>query len=96
MTAYLIVDTDLFNPELYESYKLRAKPIAEKFGGEYLVRGGAMSVKENKLWTPTRMVVVKFPSKEQAEKFYNDTAYQEVLKISEQSANRTVVIVDGV
>ncbi len=96
MTAYLIVDSELFNPELYESYKLRAKPIAEKFGGEYLVRGGAMSVKENKLWTPTRMVVVKFPSKEQAEKFYNDTAYQEVLKISEQSANRTVVIVDGV
>lgn len=96
MTAYLVVDTDLTNPELYETYKLKAKPIAEKFGGEYLARGGAMSVKENKLWSPTRMVLVKFQSKEQAEKFYNDAEYQEVLKISTQSANRTVVIIEGI
>lgn len=96
MTAYLVVDTDLTNPELYETYKLKAKPIAEKFGGEYLARGGAMSVKENKLWSPTRMVLVKFQSKEQAEKFYNDAEYQEVLKISAQSANRTVVIIEGI
>lgn len=96
MTAYLVVDTDLTNPELYETYKLKAKPIAEKFGGEYLARGGAMSVKENKLWSPTRMVLVKFPSIEQAEKFYQSPEYQEVLKISLQSANRTVFILEGV
>ncbi len=96
MAAYLIVDTELFNPELYESYKLRAKPIAEKFGGEYLARGGAMSIKEDKLWSPKRMVLVKFASKAQAEDFYNDSEYQEVLKISEKSANRTVVIIESI
>lgn len=96
MAAYLVVDTHLTNPELYESYKLIAKPIVEKFGGEYLARGGKLSVKEHKLWSPTRMVLIQFPSTEQAEKFYASAEYQEVLKISLQSADRTVFILDGV
>lgn len=96
MTAYLVVDTDLTNPELYENYKLKARPIAESYGGEYLARGGKMSLKETTLWAPKRMVLVKFPSVEQAEKFYQSPEYQEVLKISLQSANRTVFILEGV
>ena len=96
MTAYLVVDTDLTNPELYESYKLKAAPIAKKHGGEYLARGGNFSVKENKLWSPKRMVLVKFPSVEQAENFYNDPDYQEALTISAQSANRTMVLLEGI
>ena len=96
MAAYLVVDTDLTNPELYEQYKLKARPIAEQYGGEYLVRGGKLSVKETDLWSPVRMVVVRFPSSEQAEKFYQCAEYQEVLKISKQSARRTVCIVEGV
>ena len=57
MTAFMVVDTLLKDPELYEQYKLLAKPLVEKFGGQYLARGGKMSVKENSLWTPTRMVL---------------------------------------
>ena len=96
MTAYLVVDTELTNPDLYESYKLRAKPIAEAHGGEYLARGGNMSLKETTLWSPQRLVLVKFPSFEQAEKFYQSPEYQDVLKISLQSAKRTVVILEGI
>lgn len=96
MAAYLVVDTALTNPELYEQYKLLAKPLVEKYGGEYLARGGKLSVKEDTLWTPTRMVLVKFPSAEQAETFYQSQEYQEVLKISQRSADRTVFILEGI
>lgn len=96
MTAYLVVDTALTNPEVYEIYKSKAKPLVEKYGGEYLARGGKLSVKENKLWTPTRMVLIRFPSADDAETFYQSEEYQEVLKIGMQSADRTVVIVEGV
>lgn len=95
MTAYLVVDTDLTNPERYEDYKRLAKPLAEQYGGEYLVRGGAMVVKENDLWTPTRMVVVRFPSTEKAKAFYESAEYQKILSISKDSARRTVVLVEG-
>ena len=50
MAAYLVVDTDLTNPELYEQYKLKARTIAEQYGeGDRSVvtrahGGGAVSV----------------------------------------------------
>ena len=96
MAAYLVVDCHLTDPEQYESYKLKAKPIVEKFGGEYLARGGATSVKESDLWSPTRMVLIRFSSSEQAETFYQSAEYQAVLGISKASAKRTVSILDGI
>lgn len=95
MAAYLVVDTLLTDPDLYEQYKLKARPLAEKYGGEYLARGGALTLKETDLWSPVRMVIVRFPSAEQANRFYDSAEYQEVLKISKQSAQRTVVVLDG-
>lgn len=95
MAAYLIVDTLLTDPDLYEQYKLKAKPLVEKYGGEYLARGGQLTLKETDLWTPTRMVFIRFPSAEQANKFYDSTEYRDVLPISKQSAKRTVVVVEG-
>ena len=44
MTAYLIVDTDLTRPERYEDSKRQAKPLAEQYGGEYLVRFCAVAL----------------------------------------------------
>jgi uncharacterized protein (DUF1330 family) len=96
MAAYLIVDTRLINPELYELYKLKAKPMVEKYGGRYLARGGKLSVKEDTLWTPTRMVLVEFPSAQMAENFYQSDEYQALLQTSKQSAERTVLIVEGI
>ena len=61
MAAYMIVDCLLENPELYEQYKLKAKPLVERFGGEYLARGGDLTLKETDLWTPTRIVLLRFP-----------------------------------
>lgn len=95
MAAYLVVDTDLTHPERYEDYKRQAKPLAEQYGGEYLVRGGAMDLKETDLWSPTRLVVVRFPSVEKAQAFYNCPEYQQILQISKASARRTVVLVEG-
>lgn len=96
MAAYLVVDSKLTDPEHYEQYKLKAKPVVEKFGGVYLARGGALSVKEDDLWSPTRMVLIRFSSSAQAEAFYQSGEYQEVLGISKKSAKRTVFILDGV
>ena len=95
MAAYLVVDTLLDNPELYEEYKRLARPLAERFGGEYLARGGEMTLKETDLWSPTRLVLVRFPDAQSANSFYDSPEYQDVLKISKQSARRTVVVLEG-
>jgi uncharacterized protein (DUF1330 family) len=60
MAAYLIVDTLLDNPELYEEYKSKARPLIERFGDEYLARGGKLTIREADLWSPNRLVLIKF------------------------------------
>ena len=95
MTAYLIVDTKINDKEAYEEYKIRAKPIVESFGGKYLVRGGYTTVLEDELWTPTRLVVVRFPSREAAENFLSCDEYAPVKAIRHKHAQTTMAIVDG-
>jgi uncharacterized protein (DUF1330 family) len=95
MPAYLVVDTDLTHPERYEDYKRLAKPIVEAHGGQYLARGGTITRKETDLWDPKRLVLIRFDSAEQAQRFYDSPEYQQVLQISKESARRTVVILEG-
>ena len=95
MTAYLIVDTEIIDQKAYEDYKNRAKPIVESYGGEYLVRGGNTTVLENELWTPTRVVVVKFPSRETAQNFLSCDEYAPVRAIRNNHSKTTMIIVDG-
>jgi uncharacterized protein (DUF1330 family) len=95
MSAYLILDTKITDSAAYEAYKLKAKPIAEKFGGVYRVRGSEIDLFESELWEPTRVVVIEFPSKDQARNFYNSEEYKPVRAIRQNNAACTVFLVDG-
>ncbi len=96
MTAYLIVDTLLEDPQTYEEYKLLAKPIIEKFGGVYLARGGAITLKESDLWKPSRLVLIQFPDAATANRCMDSAEYQQVLPLSQKSAKRTMIVLDGI
>ena len=95
MAAYLIVDTKINDEEAYEEYKILAKPIVESYGVEYLVRGGYATISENELWTPTRLVVVRFPSREAVENFLSCDEYAPVKAIRHKHAQTTMTVVDG-
>ncbi len=96
MAAYLLVDTLLDNADLYEQYKLKAKPLIEKFGGEYLARGGRMTLRETDLWSPSRLVLIRFADVETANRCLDSFDYQQILPISKKSARRTAIIIEGV
>ncbi len=95
MTAYIIVDTKIENPDEYEEYKKLAKPIAEKHGGRYIARGGEMEVLEADLWTPTRIVIVEFPDMESAKRFAHSEEYAPVKLIRRSNAQCTLAILEG-
>jgi uncharacterized protein (DUF1330 family) len=95
MTAYLIADTDVHDPLNYEQYKALARPIAEKFGGEYLTRGGEFRVDDDDLWSPTRLVIISFPDLTSAHAFLDSDEYAPVKEMRRQYAKSTVVMVDG-
>jgi uncharacterized protein (DUF1330 family) len=95
MAAYLIVDTAITDTAAYDRYKAGAKPIAEKHGGEYLARGGQLDVIENDLWTPTRLVVIRFPDMAAAHAFCDDPDYAPLKAMRQGAAKATLAIVDG-
>jgi len=41
MAAYLVVDIDVTDPAQFEEYKKLAPAAIDKYGGRYLIRGGA-------------------------------------------------------
>ena len=93
--AYLVVDTAIENPENYEEYKKLARPIAEKFEGQYLTRGGEMEVVQSELWSPTRIVIIKFPSYNNAKDFLESPEYEPVKQIRLNNSKATSIIVEG-
>jgi uncharacterized protein (DUF1330 family) len=95
MSAFLIVDTKIENPDEYEEYKKLAKPIAEKYGGSYRARGGEMDIRETDLWTPTRVVIVEFPDMDSARAFVDSDEYAPVKPMRVNNAKCTLFIVDG-
>lgn len=95
MSAFLVVDTKIHNPDKYEEYKKRAKPIAAKYGGVYRARGGKMDVRETDLWTPTRIVIIEFPDMQSAQAFVDAKEYLPVKSLRQDNADCTLFIVDG-
>ncbi len=95
MSAFIIADTNISNPEAYEEYKKLAKPIVEKFGGNYRVRGGELDIIESDLWKPNRIVIIEFPDMASARAFADSEEYAPVKKIRHANAQCTLFIVDG-
>ena len=85
MTAYVIAEVKVSDPQRYEGYKALSPGAIEAAGGRFLVRGGATEVLEGK-WNPGRMVVVEFASMDAAKAFYDSALY---LKAREARAGAT-------
>ncbi len=95
MSAYLIVNLDVHDAEAYEEYKSGAAGLVERHGGEYLVRGGDFDVLEGN-WTPSRLVVLRFPSRAALDAFYADPEYAPLMAIRHSSATTEAIAVEGI
>jgi uncharacterized protein (DUF1330 family) len=95
MPAYVIVETDIGEPEQYERYKAASPGTIAAYGGRFLVRGGEHAVLEGD-WDPPRLVVVEFPDLETARRWYESPEYREAKALREGVATLRMVAVEGV
>jgi uncharacterized protein (DUF1330 family) len=95
MAAYLVVDIDVTNPTQFEEYKKLAPAAIAKYGGRYIIRGGAYEVIEGN-WNPQRVTVVEFDSMEKGKACYNSPEYQTAIKARAGAANMRMLLVQGV
>lgn len=75
MSAYAILDLDIYDIAEYLRYQRAVKPLLDAAGARYLARGGEFIVFEGD-YHPRRLVVVEFPSLRSIEEFYQSDAYQ--------------------
>jgi uncharacterized protein (DUF1330 family) len=94
MAAYLIVDTDIHDPERYEVYKREVPAFVAKHGGEYLARGGTHEVLEGD-WKPVRILLFRFPDRQSIRNLLNDPDYQRLKAVRHATAISHLVAVDG-
>jgi uncharacterized protein (DUF1330 family) len=94
MSAFVVVQVDVKDPERYEAYKKMVPPTLEKFGGRFVVRGGAVHVMEGD-WSPKRFVLVEFPSVERAKAWWASPEYAEAKALRQATSDSRLIIVEG-
>lgn len=95
MAAYLVVDIDVTDPVQFEEYKKLAPAAVAKYGGRYLIRGGAYAVLEGD-WKPQRLTVVEFESMDKGKAFHESPEYQAAIKARKGAANFNMLLVQGI
>lgn len=95
MAAYVIAEVDVHDTALFEEYRRIVPGTIAQYGGKYLVRGGATDSKEGG-WAPKRIVLLEFPSMEQARLWYHSQEYAPALAMRLKAAKNRMVLVEGV
>ncbi|MCR5877943.1 DUF1330 domain-containing protein [Phenylobacterium sp. J367] len=94
MTAYIINEIWITDLEDFQTYAVQVPPIIDKYGGRYVVRGGPVVMVDGEP-EPDRVVVLEFPSVEQARAWRTSPEYTAVLPIRNRSSTSRVFIVEG-
>ena len=95
MSAYLIAQVRIHDPEAYGDYAERTPAIIAKHGGRILARGGQTEILEGHT-VGQRIVIVEFPSLHCARAFYYSPEYQEIRRIRTQASVAELVLVQGI
>ena len=93
MSAYVIVELEVTDPDEYAAYGKLAQDSVARHGGRFLVRGGASDELEGQ-WAP-RIVLLEFESLETIRAWYESEDYQACLPMRLASSKGRLIAVEG-
>lgn len=94
MPAFLIANIRVKDPAKFAAYRDQVAPMIARFGGRYLIRGGAVTPVEG---APAldRVVVLEFPTMEGLKAFYHSPDYAPLIALRQEAADGDVALVEG-
>lgn len=95
MAAYVIANIEVRDPATYERYRRDVPATIEKYGGRFLVRGGAVEALEGD-FVPKRIVVLEFPSIERAKQWWDSPEYRPLCELRKSASRGDLFLVAGV
>jgi len=95
MTAYVVVEVTITDPQGYAAYLAAGqREILALYGGRLLVVDGSPEILEGQ-WPHTRTVLIEFPSKDKARQWYESPEYRAVAGLRHEAAHANLVIVEA-
>ncbi|MFN3688495.1 DUF1330 domain-containing protein [Salinarimonas sp.] len=91
--GYWIGRVDVHDPDTYKNYVAKNAAAFSKYGGRFLVRGGAFEAVKGE--ARSRNVVIEFPDYETALACWNSPEYQEALAAQAGSATVELIVIEG-
>jgi len=95
MAAYVIGEIEITDPVTYEDYRKQVLAVVTKYGGRFIARGGKVETLEGGP-SAKRVVVLEFPSLEQAQKWYGSPEYAPLIALRQRASRGRLVLVEGV
>ncbi len=92
MSAYLLANVDVSNPEAYREYVRQNTAIVQQYGGKFVVRGGKIEMLEGE-WETHRVVLIEFPDGEALRAWYNSPEYQAIRPIRLENTRSGVLAI---
>jgi uncharacterized protein (DUF1330 family) len=92
--AYLVLDLSINDFAGFKRYIAEIPAHISKHAGKYIVQGAPPTPVEGD-WTPERMVIIEFPSRQNAEAFLSDPDIQDLFKVRQKTTTSRLVLVDG-
>jgi uncharacterized protein (DUF1330 family) len=93
--AYIVAVLDVREPERFDEYRRQVPATIERYGGRYLIRGGAYEKLEG-AWEPRRLTVVEFDSVEAARRWYESDEYRPLRELRSECAGSDLLLVEGI
>lgn len=95
MRAYVIVNVEVLDAGRYPEYTTQVPATLAAYGGKFIVRGGKAERLEG-TYEPKRIVVIEFPSAEQARAWWSSAEYAGPRALRQTLANSDLILVEGV
>lgn len=94
MTAYVVAHVGIEDWNAYREYMRHTPRVIDRFGGKFVVRGGAVETLEGPEES-LRVVVIEFPSMEQARGFYRSEEYARIKTLRDGAGFAKFVLLEG-
>ena len=96
MSAFVVAQIQINDPEQYKKYIEGFYPSFERHGGTVLATTKSSTEVIEGEWSYPHTVILQFPDVDAAHAWHSDPEYVELAKIRQNSAHTNLAIVDGI
>ncbi|MDA1127701.1 MAG: DUF1330 domain-containing protein [Chloroflexi bacterium] len=96
MSAYVIGDINVTDPETFAKYAASVPASSGAFGGRYLVRGPGKCEPAEGDWSPERFVLAEYKDVDTIKSWYYSLEYTELTKLRQSASTGNLIVAEGV